>query len=536
MAAYETGVASQTGTSPDFHEAPRPRGPRVLCHVNHFFGPSPGFVGRSTSQDPEGRRRVVQRCLASLRAAIPQADIRVCGVPGRALLPLDEEFRLEDPRLLVYESLNRMAERLGDYDWFVNLEDDIELRPEAWRNALAFEEGSLPNECLLPNRMEPRGTGEQCVDVQAIPGWTQHERQFRGRTFRVAVNPHSAILMLSREKLAFALRHVDRSFRGHVIGGPMASAFAHFHRPLALYRSFDDPGFHSVLHLDPYGGPLAGGGALPFTAVLLSWKRAHNLPAIVRRLREIEQVREVLVWNNDPDRRLDLPGAQVVQAPRNFMCFARYALAPLARYDNIWFQDDDLLLRPHQFGALLAEYAKDPSRIVGCRGRNLENGRYRAEDVYGEVDIVLGQAMMFHRSLLQHAFASLGTLPPPTVEDDIAFSLSLRRKHLAVNVEPFEDLGMCDEAALHRKPEHYARRQEAVERYASLPAAASSCQEKLRAAEAELEKLRAAHRQLSTSATVRRAEAMKRLPLVYPAYLKGKALLRQAAPFKARPG
>lgn len=533
MGAYDHGLAPQPEASLDGHDAPAVRAPRVLCHVNHFFGASPGFIGKSTSQDPEARRRVVERCLAALRAAIPQADIRVCGVPGRALVPLDEEFHLEDPRLLVYESLNRMADRLGNYDWFVNLEDDIELRPGAWRNALDFEEGSLSNECLLPNRMEQRGTGEQCIDVQAIPGWTQHERRFLGRTFRVAVNPHSGILMLSREKLAFALRHVDRSFRGHVIGGPMASAFAHFHRPLVLYRCFDDPVFHSVLHLDPYGGPLAGGGELPFTAVLLSWKRAHNLPAIVRRLRETEQVREILVWNNDPARRLDLPGAEVVQAPRNFMCFARYALAPLARHDNIWFQDDDLLLRPHQFGALLAGYAKEPSRIVGCRGRNLRDGRYLAEDAYGEVDIVLGQAMMFHRSLLKHAFATLGTLPPPTVEDDIAFSLSLRRKHLAVNVEPFEDLGMGDGAALHRQPEHYLKRQAAVEKYLAqlgpLPDERGPG-ERLCAAELELEQLRGAHRQLATSATVRLAEALKRLPLVYPAYLKGKKALLRARP------
>jgi hypothetical protein len=520
MAADETGPANREGQAADF-TLPRAK---ILCFVNHYYGPGPIFRGRSTLSPPEARRAVVQRSLAALRETLPEAEIRVCGVPGRALVHLDEEFQLEDPRMLVFESLNRMADRLDSYDWFINLEDDIELTPQAFQNALLFEQCSLPNECLLPNRMEDRPAGRQCIDVQAIAGWSHQERRFLGHTFRVAVNPHSAILMLSREKLAFALRHVDRSFRGHVIGGPMASAYAHFHRPLSLYRCFDEPAFHAVTHLDPYTGPLPAGGDLAFSAVLLSWKRPHNLPAIVRGLREIEQIREILVWNNDPERKLDLPGAAVVQAPRNFRCLARYALAPLAKHDNLWFQDDDLLLRPAQFARLLAEYAKDPSRIVGARGRNLVDGRYVTADAYGEVDVVLGQTMMFHRSLLPHAFSALGTLPP-AVQDDIAFSLLCRRKHLAVNVEPIEDLGSSDGAALHLLPDHGVARQETVDAHLAHLARPREWEARLQEAQRELAVLRASHARLEGSATVRAANAVKRLPLIYPAYLRAKALL-----------
>ena len=137
------------------------------------------------------------------------------------------------------------------------------------------------------------------------------------------------------------------------------------------------------------------------------------------------------------------------------------------------------------------------------------------------------------------------------MEDDIAFSLLSRRKHLAVNVEPIEDLGMSDGAALHLQPEHYARRQAAVEKYAAHVAAAGAAeravQEKLQAAERELaalraarheeqkqlRALRAAHAQLAGSAAMRMASALKRLPLVYPAYLKGKSL---KSLLKASPG
>ncbi|HUJ24896.1 MAG TPA: hypothetical protein VLW85_02680 [Myxococcales bacterium] len=515
-------VSAQEGFDADARE------PKILCYVNHFYGPSPGFHGKSTSAPREQRRAAVERTVASLRHALPGATVRVCGIPGRALVPLDEEFHLEDPRLLVYESLDRMAGHLDGYDWFVNIEDDIEFSPRVFHNALAFEGQSLSNECLLPNRLEQRAEGLQCVDMQAIPGWTLQERRVLGHTFRVALNPHSALLMLSREKLAFALRQVDRSFRGPVLGGPMASAYAHYHKPFSLYRCFDDPAFHSVLHQDSYEGPLPPGARLDFSAVLLSWKRAHNLPAIVRSLQEVPQVREILVWNNDASRRLEVPGATVVNAPRNFMCLARYGLTPLARHDNIWFQDDDLVLRPDQFAALLDAYARDPSRIYGARGRNLRDGHYVFEDAYGDVDIVLGQTMMFHRSLLRHAFETLGAVSAPIVEDDIVFSLSCRRKHVAVNVEPLQDLGMSDDAALFRLPGHAERRQAAVDRVLAHIAAQPQPEREIAALRGELEQLRAAHAQLSGSATVRAANAVKRLPLVYPAYLRGKQLLATA--------
>jgi Glycosyl transferase family 64 domain len=518
----------------------QPRLPRVLCYINHYYGPSINFVGKSSTQSPEVRRAVVQRTLAAVRESIPHAEIKVCGVPGRSLLPIDLPFELSDPRHLVYASLDHMADQLDRYDWFVNLEDDIELNPRAFQNALEFEAESLPNECLLPNRLEEGPEGTNCPDLRAIPGWTQQERKFRGRTFRVAVNPHSALLMLSRRKLSYALQHIDRTYRGLVIGAAMASAYAHYHRPFSLYRSFFEPEFHSVRHQDQWlhGSPQ---NSLLFTAILLSWRRRQNLPMIVRTLRSIPQVAEILVWNNSPEP-LHLEGASVVQAPQNFGCLPRYSLVPLAKHDNIFFQDDDLLIEAGHFAMLLSGYAADPSRIYGLRGRNLRDGKYVFEDAYGEVDVVLGQSMMFHRKLLHEAYASLGSLPP-FEEDDIAFSLSCRRKHRAIHA-PTMDLGMSDEAALYRRPDHAALRQEAVDlmlrwsaenptldqlqsREVSERARAEAAEARAAHAEEELSRLQALYSQLAASLTVRTSERVKRMPLVYPAYLKAKSMLQR---------
>jgi hypothetical protein len=201
--------------------------PRVLCYVNHFYGSSPGFWGKSTSQTREVRRAAVLRTLAALQALEADVTIRVCGVPGQALVPLDVEFQLEDPRLLIYESLARMCGEREGFDYFINIEDDIEVPRATFRNVLDFDREAMVNECLHPNRLEH----EVCVDLRALPGWTLQERRFASHQLRPALNPHSALLVLSRAKLEYALRHVDLGFRGHVVGGPMASAYAHFHKP-----------------------------------------------------------------------------------------------------------------------------------------------------------------------------------------------------------------------------------------------------------------------------------------------------------------
>jgi len=198
------------------------------------------------------------------------------------------------------------------------------------------------------------------------------------------------------------------------------------------------------------------------SAVVLSWKRAANVPAILDSFGRWPAIRNVLIWNNNPDMRLDLP-VQVINSPQNYSCLARYCAAPLMQSDTIWFQDDDVVLTPDQFEKIYRAFRQDPSRIYGCRGRNIENGRYQVQTVYGECDIVIGQTMLFKRNLLTNFFSALFRISTDLIEDDIVFSLSCGRRHFAVDVEPLREVGWDDEAALWRRPDHFARRQKTVD-------------------------------------------------------------------------
>src|SRR4051812_17150425 len=79
------------------------------------------------------------------------------------------------------------------------------------------------------------------------------------------------------------------------------------------------------------------------SAVLLSWKRPSNISRIVNELRSVPFIKEIIIWNNNPETELNIPGCKVINSSYNFMPFARFCAALLAVEKTILFQDDDML-------------------------------------------------------------------------------------------------------------------------------------------------------------------------------------------------
>lgn len=200
------------------------------------------------------------------------------------------------------------------------------------------------------------------------------------------------------------------------------------------------------------------------SAILLNYRRAPNVRRIIALLERHPAIDEIIVWNNNPDEPFRHGRATVIDAGRNFLCIARYAAALLARNEAIYFQDDDILVPPAALSVLLGEYERDPGRIYGQRGKNLRDGVYGFSAVeYGEVDIILGQVMLFSKRLLASVYGDILALSPFERGDDIAFSLLCGRKHLAIRLD-VRRLGHDDMHALWRQPGHFQRRQEMVDR------------------------------------------------------------------------
>jgi len=226
--------------------------PKVLCYLNHYYNANGVFNGKSTGHDSEKRSNIVNKALDALNM-LENATVKVCGIDGYSLVGLDITFNhLKDSRMLIFASLVEMANHIDEFDYFLNIEDDILVTNDVLNNIYEFDKVSSLNEILLPNRLEQNGNEIYCVDTKAFPGWINTEKIFNDRLIKVAINPHSGILILSKEKFNYAISNVELTSLSKSIGGIMASSYAHFHKPFSLYRSRVDIMFHFVTHMDKW--------------------------------------------------------------------------------------------------------------------------------------------------------------------------------------------------------------------------------------------------------------------------------------------
>lgn len=251
---------------------------RFLFAIAHYFGSDGiGYHG-STGPDPRPRQAALAGCIEGLTALLAgpavepdwgerrllsansprhHVDIVVVTTGGRhALKGLDLPggaylHRELDcpPAELGHGARAFLAERLGSYDWYGFLEDDLRLHDPwfftklAWFNAEAGED-----KLLLPNRFEMslgwkarKVYADGPVNRQQSGGWSNEgePRTIAGRvlgrkvTFRRAANPHAGCWFLAgrqMERFAAAPHFLDREAS---FIGPLESAAT-----LALMRSF----------------------------------------------------------------------------------------------------------------------------------------------------------------------------------------------------------------------------------------------------------------------------------------------------------
>lgn len=228
---------------------------QILCCVCHFYGENNFFNGKSTFQIPQERKQIIEKCISQLKS-FENINVKICGIEGFNLVDIDLNFEhiRHNPTLIMYEALNYLANHVEEYDYFICVEDDILVPKETLWNIFKFDQTSLVNEILLPNRLEQdeSGTTYYCIDTTAISLWSYQFRRHENREIRVAHNPHSGILVMSKSKLFYALENIDTNYRGVFLGKAMESAFAYFHSAFSLYRAYQDVSFHIVYHMDKW--------------------------------------------------------------------------------------------------------------------------------------------------------------------------------------------------------------------------------------------------------------------------------------------
>jgi hypothetical protein len=221
---------------------------RLLFAIPHFFDPAPldrrhGSLGG----DPRPRIESLTNCLAGLRqqfgrpqcvidigrmttipanhATAVHLDVVVCTTGSRHLLDrlaLGQEYFIHhptksDPKLLGFECHAVLRDRLGGYDYYCFLEDDLLVRDPWLLVKLRWFAGQFGDEALLmPNRYElarDRIVHKAYVDGPLKPHVTASFQDTRDAptleaepfgqrvVFRRTLNPHSGAFFLNRRQM-----------------------------------------------------------------------------------------------------------------------------------------------------------------------------------------------------------------------------------------------------------------------------------------------------------------------------------------------
>ena len=224
---------------------------RVLLTIPHYYRPTAvapdGRPHGSVARDPGPRVAALAACLRSLRLTFaPRAgvldhaarlarrvepadpvavDVVVCTAGGHHLLdrlpadagPWAHHATAADPPLLGYECHAVLRDRLGAYDFYGYLEDDLVATDPWFFQKLRWFNRLAGDACVLqPNRYEAGphpGVDKLYVDgplpehclaqaVARVPAWVA-EALGREVTFRTTTNPHAGCFFLTGPQMAY---------------------------------------------------------------------------------------------------------------------------------------------------------------------------------------------------------------------------------------------------------------------------------------------------------------------------------------------
>jgi hypothetical protein len=274
---------------------------RILAAIPHYYAaagaaPAGGVQHGSVGGDPAPRVAALSACIAALhqlygpaqylidqatRVALPangqtagRIDVVVCTTGANHLLgrlPLPSGSYAHHatgspPTLLGFECHAVLRDRLGEYDYYAYLEDDLIARDPWLFVKLQWFTAQLGDDVLLqPNRYEvgPLGLvhkayidGDLSVEVTAPFQNVEEAPVATGRllgtsvTFRRAKNPHAGCFFLNARQMESWARRPDFLDRDTGFIGPLESAATlGVMRAFRIYKaSAESAGFLEIEH------------------------------------------------------------------------------------------------------------------------------------------------------------------------------------------------------------------------------------------------------------------------------------------------
>ena len=270
---------------------------RILFAIPHYFGPNRAGNYGSEQSAPEARAAATRLCLNSLRQTFSTAQALINGRerrfhPANPLLSATISIALcttsdshlvahlsgcgfdhvqthAEPRFLGFECHKVLRSGLGEYDYFVYLEDDLRITDALFFAKLAWFNAQFDDRAVLqPNRFElfaepaayklyidgnshdrQLGAGLQRIDEERRMAASTFGREI---AFQRVDNPHSGCFFLSAAQLERWASQPDFAVPSTAFAGPLESAAT-----LGIIRHFraykparENAAFLEIEHLD----------------------------------------------------------------------------------------------------------------------------------------------------------------------------------------------------------------------------------------------------------------------------------------------
>jgi hypothetical protein len=284
---------------------------RILAVITHYFGPSHpenNLPAIGSYLEPMGRIAALNELIVALKGQfgpdrftfegqpivaeqddpVRHVDIVVMTMREHNILPqlgfapgTFETIYIENkPPSLAFNAHNVLRDRLGAYDFYCSMEDDIIIRdPAFFAKLMWFQHQFGPKAVLMPVRFELAHTGTPAkalidpllpVDVIGAfrrpgqPAELTADWNGRRQVFQLPSNPHSGCFFLTEQQMRYWIEQPSFGERDTSFAGPLESAVT-----LSVGKVFDlykpaspDPFFLEVMHFGArYGAQAAPRGS-----------------------------------------------------------------------------------------------------------------------------------------------------------------------------------------------------------------------------------------------------------------------------------
>jgi hypothetical protein len=247
----------------EFSASPRPR---VLAAIVHIVSPEE-HAGQGTAQTKVDR---LVTTLDGLLCSFAHCELKVLLVTmtGRHvshLLPARLQALVEvvladggDPMYIGYPAQDALVARREAHDWFMFLEDDIEIRDSAFLDKVSrfSAQPGMERAVLMPNRFEYLDGVKRYIDLTHMADhilWNKASMLGHdGNLFAECSNPHAGVFMLSRAQVV-AWVASGRDWRGESLYGGSRESAATFSlmESFVLYKPHIDNLYYlEVRHVD----------------------------------------------------------------------------------------------------------------------------------------------------------------------------------------------------------------------------------------------------------------------------------------------